>query len=139
VPLLVEILPDLLLPGQDIQLHEVYGTVRGYLPDQCDDTIGCRCGGRVSGQPEWKHQVRWAIRDLVRKKVLFRTDTEKYRLADGEGSEAALILACTSCEAAYRLSSDPNAHFCIACGSALTICRVLCTRGQLETLGALTL
>ena len=30
----------------------------------CDDNYFCQCG-KISGrQPEWKHQVRWAIQDL---------------------------------------------------------------------------
>jgi chorismate synthase len=44
--------------------HEIYEHVRLKHPEFCDDSIECRCGGVESGQPEWKHQVRWAEQDL---------------------------------------------------------------------------
>lgn len=38
--------------------------MRELHPELCDDDIECTCGGKHNGQPEWRHQVRFAIWDL---------------------------------------------------------------------------
>ena len=47
-----------------LRTDQIYEFVESVHPDLCDDSIECNCGGIPTGQPEWKHQVRWAQQDL---------------------------------------------------------------------------
>ena len=42
----------------------ILSRIKETYTEYCDDDYFCQCG-KISGkQPEWKHQVRWAIQDL---------------------------------------------------------------------------
>ncbi len=45
-------------------IQEIYSEVIDRFPTECNDAVLCTCGGISRTQPEWKHQVRWAMQDL---------------------------------------------------------------------------
>jgi hypothetical protein len=54
-----EILKKIPMKSSDIIEH-----MRKQYPDLCDDSIKCECRKNKKGNPEWKHQIRWALEDL---------------------------------------------------------------------------
>ncbi len=44
-------------------IQEIYSDVIARFPSECSDANMCTCGGISGTQPEWKHQVRWALQD----------------------------------------------------------------------------
>ncbi len=47
-----------------MKVNEIYERVKKTFPELCDNQVPCSCGGVVRKQPEWCHQVRWALQDL---------------------------------------------------------------------------
>lgn len=47
-----------------LRTDEIYEHIKSRHPNLCNDNIKCNCGGIVTEQPEWKHQVRFAIWDM---------------------------------------------------------------------------
>ncbi|MGB8645361.1 MAG: PIN-like domain-containing protein [Anaerolineae bacterium] len=45
-----------------MKVDKIYSQVKALHPERCNDTIECSHGN--PGQPEWKHQVRFALWDL---------------------------------------------------------------------------
>lgn len=52
-----------------LRLETLYKLIRKKKGEMCDDNIKCSCG-RETLQPEWKHQIRWALYDLKYKKEI---------------------------------------------------------------------
>jgi len=52
-------------------IAQIYELVKVQLDSFCDDSIKCVCGKKGSKQPEWKHQIRWALSDLKEEKMIF--------------------------------------------------------------------
>lgn len=54
----------LTLLSESMQISKVYLGVRAEFPQLCNDRILCSCGEVIRTDPEWHHQVRWALQDL---------------------------------------------------------------------------
>ena len=78
-----EFIPKL-LEKEPLAAKIIVEKTRVKFPKNCDNSIKCECGGKnqkVSGRPEWKHQVLWAIQDCkYSKKIVFDSDKKNYHL-----------------------------------------------------------
>ena len=78
-----EFIPKL-LEKEPLAAKIIVEKTRVKFPKNCDNSIKCECGGKnqkVSGRPEWKHQVLWAIQDCkYHNKITFDSKTKKYSL-----------------------------------------------------------
>ena len=78
-----EFIPKL-LEKEPLAAKIIVEKTRVKFPKNCDNSIKCECGGKnqkVSGRPEWKHQVLWAIQDCkYHNKITFDSKTKTYSL-----------------------------------------------------------
>ena len=78
-----EFIPKL-LEKEPLAAKIIVEKTRVKFPKNCDNSIKCECGGKnqkVSGRPEWKHQVLWAIQDCkYSKKIVFDSEEKNYHL-----------------------------------------------------------
>jgi hypothetical protein len=54
--------------------HQLYSSIRERVPEYCDESILCACGGIARDEPEWKHQLRWAQQDLRKAGIIVLSD-----------------------------------------------------------------
>lgn len=65
-----KLLPTWLAQSGSCELAEIYDTALTARPDLCDATWPCpSCEGE---EPAWRHQIRWALDELEKEKVLER-------------------------------------------------------------------
>ncbi len=66
-----------LLAKKPMNIETIYNNVKETIPDLCNDAILCSCGGLERNEPEWKHQVRWALNELSDRNIVFRDEQSK--------------------------------------------------------------
>ena len=75
-----ELIPRL-LADKSRTLEYLFSSIKNKHSKNCDDKIKCQCGKTNRSNPEWKHQVRWAIQDLkFNKKLVYDKESKLYSL-----------------------------------------------------------
>ena len=70
-----------ILQKKSLQTEKILQVFEAKFSKGYDKSIMCTCGKNKGNNPEWKHQIRWAILDLkYTNQIIHDVGTKKYSL-----------------------------------------------------------